>query len=451
MESPETLPTDRQGIERKRGGLAALLDSRTFDSLQVRDFRWLWLSSTAGFMAMQMQMVARGWLIYDLTDSPMALAWVMVSFALPMSVFTLVGGAITDRVPKRNLLGITMFGSALITLAIALLIHSGRITFTHLLIAGFFNGLVISFQMPGRFSFIPQVVGEERLVNAIALNTTGMNLTRVLAPAAAGVLIGVIGAAGVFDIMVVCYVFGALAVFMMHHRGEPVSQSHRSVGFDIKDGLNYIFRRNTRVLALLILAFFPLLFGMSYIFLMPAFAVEALGMGAEGLGVLMAITGVGAIIGSLAVAYLSNFKHLGALLFGATFVWGISLALFSLSTSLAIAIVPLALVGLSSAIYMSINMSLTQLYASPEMRGRVMSVFMWSFSMMPLGLLPVSAFAEHIGTPTALLASAVLLVVSISLAFLLLPALRHLSAATSDQESIAPATGYASGVQKASD
>ena len=421
----EGLKPDTLGSGNHKRGLARVFGSQTFESLQVRDFRWLWLSSMGGFIAMQMQMIARGWLVYELTSSTMALAWVMVSMALPMSVSSLIGGAITDRVSKRNLLGATLIASAIITMWVAILIHLGLISFWHLLLAGFLNGIVLSFQMPGRFSFIPQIVGEERLVNANALLNAGMNLSRVLAPALAGVLIGVIGTAIVFDIMALCYVLGAGSVFMMHNRGDPISRSGQSVAFDVKEGLKYV-RGNTVVLALLVMAFLPLLFGFPYMMLMPAFAVDALGLGSSGLGVLFAISGLGAIVGALVVAYLGNFRHLGILFFVAAIAWGVTLALFSQSTSLVMAALPLGLLGLASAVYMSINLSMIQMYAVPEMRGRVMSIFMWTFSMMPLGLLPLSFAAEIAGTPIAFLGSAILLVVCATLLFLLIPPLRHL-------------------------
>ena len=428
LDAPERLPGEQHNVVARHGngGLTALFHSQTFASLLIRDYRWLWLSSMAGFMAMQMQMVARGYLIiYELEGSAMDLVWVMVSMALPMSVFSLIGGAITDRVSKRNLLGSTMVASAVITLTIAVFIHLGQIEFWHLILAGVFNGIVLSFQMPGRYSFIPQVVGEERLVNATGLNTAGMNLSRILSPAVAGVLIATIGTASVFYIMGGLYALGAVAVFVMHHRGDPEGHSHQGVAFDIKEGLRYV-RGNNLVMALLVMAFIGPMFGFPYMLLMPEFAKEVLDLGAEGLGLLMAITGIGAIVGSLVVAYLGNYKHLGLLLFGGALLWGVALAGFSQATSLALAVVPLVLVGLASAVFMAINLSLIQMYAAPEMRGRVMSIFMLTFAFMPLGLLPVGAAAQALGTPIAFLGSSILLVLSTVLVFLLIPAVRRL-------------------------
>ena len=411
---------------------AALLRWRGFESLQHRDYRWLWLSSMLGFLAMNMQQVARGWLVYDMTGSAMALAWVMVSMALPMSVFSLIGGAITDRVPKRNLLGMTMVASLLVTSVVTLLIHAGLIEFWHLMVAGVTNGIVISFQMPARYSFVPQLVGEERLINAISLSNAGMNLSRVLAPALAGLLITVVGVAGVFDVMVALYFLGAVSVLFMHHRGEATQESHGGLMSDIVDGVTYV-RRNTLVLALLTMAFIPLLFGFPYMLLLPAFAVEALSLDANGLGLLMAITGIGAIVGSMVVAYLGNFNRMGLVFMGAAALWGVALMAFSQSPNLVIAVLPLALTGLANAVYMSLNLSLIQMHAEPHMRGRVMSIFMWTFSLMPLGLIPVSFVAEWVGTPTAFLGSGLLLILTTTAMFALVPSIRRLGPIVKDE------------------
>lgn len=376
-------------------------------------------------MAMQMQMVARGWLIYDMTGSALALAAVMASMGVPMTVFSLVGGAVTDRVSKRKLLGWTMVASAVITLGIAVLIHTGEVALWHLMLSGFFNGLVLAFQMPGRFSFVPQVVGEERLVNAVALNASSMNMTRVVAPAIAGGLIGVVGTAFVFDLMVVCYILGAFCVFVMRNPGAPIGRTHRTtVVADIKEGLRYV-QRNTLVMALLSMAFISVLFGLPYQMLMPAFAGEALHVGAFGLGLLMATVGIGAVLGSLIIATVGNSRHMVRLLLGSAVLWGGMIGVFSQTTYVAIALVPLVVAGLASAVFMAINVSMIQFHSAPEMRGRVMSMFMWSFGFMPLGLIPMSIVADTVGVAEAFLGSGVLLIIATGVVFLLAPPLRR--------------------------
>lgn len=156
--------------------------------------------------------------------------------------------------------------------------------------------------------------------------------------------------------------------------------------------------------------FVPMLIGvMAYQNVMPAWSVEALNLGPEGLGLLLAMTGVGAVLGALFVASLGNFRRRGLLLLGVVLIWPTFLVAFSQSSSLTLALVLLLAVGLLGSTYMSLSQSLIQIYASPEMRGRVMSISMMAFGFMPLGVLPVSALAERIGTPDALAASALIL------------------------------------------
>ena len=163
------------------------------------------------------------------------------------------------------------------------------------------------------------------------------------------------------------------------------------------------------ILALIILAFVPVMFGMSYYALLPAWARESLDVGSDGLGMLMMIMGVGALVGSLFLASLGSFKYRGALLLGVCVVWGVALAAFSQTTSYAAAIPLLLVVGLTSAMFMSLNFTLLQIYASREMRGRIMSIAMMTFGVFPLSAVPFGVLAERSSTPTALFVSGVLL------------------------------------------
>ena len=361
-------------------------------------------------MAMQMHMITRGWLIYDLTSSPMALAWVMVSFSAPMVIFALFGGAFADRVPKKRLLVITQSFSALATLVLAILVSTDLISFWHLLVVGFFSGTAMAFHIPSRQAIVPDIVGEEKLMNATALSMSAMNGSSIVGPALAGVLIAFLGTGAVFFLITGIYLIAIVTMLMVSATGSPRKASRRGVTRDIKEGLTYV-ATNSPILGLLIMALTSVLLGMSFQGLMPAWAVEALALGPKGLGFLMAATGVGALGGSLAIASLSNFQRRGLLVLGASLLWGVFLVGFSQSTSLVWALVLLVGLGFFSSSFLTLNMSMTQIYASPEMRGRVMSIAMMTFGLMPLGIVPISAAAEHIGTPNALAIGALLLMV----------------------------------------
>ncbi len=379
------------------------------ESLQYRDFRWLWLGSFASFMAMNMQMITRGWLVLRLADdSPLALSLVMMSFAVPMTLVSVVAGAMADRIPRRLMVMCSQGGNAVSTLLLAALDLTGLVQFWHLLVLGVVNGSLNAFHMPSRQAIISEMVPENKLMNAISLNNSGMNMTRIVGPAVAGLLIGYIETAGTFFLIAGIYAFAVVSTGMIRAGNTSGSHSRRGMASDIRAGFAYA-AGNPALLGLIIMAFIPSLFGFSYHALLPAWAREALDVDSEDLGLLMMVMGVGALVGSLILASLRQSSRRGMLLIASCVAWGAGLAAFSQMTSYATAVPLLLFTGLVSAIFMSLNMTLMQVYSAPEMRGRVMSIGMMSFGVMPLSAVPFGAIAERTGTPDALLLSGVLL------------------------------------------
>ena len=379
------------------------------ESFRYRDYRWLWISSFTSFLAMNAQMIVRSWVILRLTnDSPMALAWITLSFSIPMIFVSMVGGALADSIPRRRMMVIGQTGNAAVTLVIATLDATGLITFWHLMASGFLAGSMMAFNMPSRQAIISDIVPEEKLMNAIALSNSGMNLTRIVGPAIAGVLIIFIGTWGVFYLIAGIYALSVISVFMVDAGKIAVGSSGRGIFTNIREGFAYA-ASNPTLLSLIIMAFIPVLFGMSYYALLPAWAREALNVQSDGLGMLMMIMGIGALSGSLILAGLTNFKKRGILLLGSCVVWGITLAAFSQATSYAVAVPLLLVVGLTSSMFMALNFTLLQVNAVPEMRGRIMSIAMMSFGVFPLSAVPFGILAERTGTASALFLSGALL------------------------------------------
>ena len=422
---PETAAVELSRLDAVRAavrGRAGMLES-----FQFRDFRWVWLSSFTSFMAMNMQMIVRSWVILRLTgDSPAALAWTMLSFAVPMTFVSLVGGALADRLPRRSMMIVGQGGNVAVTLTIATLDATGVITFWHLMASGFLGGSLMAINMPSRQAIISDIVPEDKLTNAIALSNSAMNVTRILGPAVAGILILLIGTSGVFYLVAAVYLLSVVSVMGINAGQTGVGSSGRSMFGDIKEGLAYA-ASNSTLLALIIMAFIPVLFGMSYYALLPAWAREALDVQSDGLGMLMMLMGIGALAGTLILAALTNFKRRGALLLVVCVTWGVALAAFSQTTSYAAAVPLLLLVGLASGIFMSLNFTMLQVYATREMRGRIMSIAMMTFGVMPLSAVPFGIMAEETGTPNALLLSGVLLTVFTVIFALAYPRFRHIA------------------------
>jgi len=405
-------PSEDSSVERYYPG--------TFGSLAIRDFRFLWFANLLASFAMQMQIVARGWLIYDMTNSPMALTWVMLSFMLPSFVFSLAGGVIADRLPKKPINVVAQLFNAIATTFLAYIIFTGEVHFWHFIIIGLFNGTVLSFSMPARSALIPEVVGEANLVNAMALQSATFNLSRILGPAIAGVFIAVfaagnttstIGVGIVFFLIAGLYLVAVIATTMVNCVGLPAASNNASPLDDVKEGFAYMWQ-NKIILGLLIMSFVPFTFGFSASFLLPAFNKDVISGGPDDLGLLITSMGAGAFFGSMILARLGDIKRKGRVMFVSAYLWGIAVAAFALSQNLGMALILGAATGFFSSVFGSLNMSIIQLIVRPDIRGRVMAIMMMTFGLMPIGVIPVSALAEFVGIDVALLFSAAMLMLS---------------------------------------
>jgi MFS family permease len=402
-----------------------------FGSLGIRDYRYLWIGNLGAAFAMQMQMVARGWLIYDMTRSAMDLAWVMMSFSLPMMLFSLFGGVAADRLRKKWVMLATQAAMCTSTFFLGAIIITGNVEFWHFIAFGVFNGAILSFSMPARQAVIPEIVGEGQLVNAVALNSATMNLSRVLGPGLAGAIIALVaggdttshfGVGVVFMVNGALYLVATLTLLVLHHEGRSQMIGKGPILRDIGDGFRYIWNEPL-LRGLIVMIFIPLLFGFPVQTLMPVFNTEVLLGGPTELGLLMSAMGGGAVGGSLLLARLSDSPHKGLILFGASFAWAATLAWFALTGTFTPAMVASVFMGLASSVFMSLHMSMVTLMISPEMRGRVMSVMMMTFGLMPLGALPVAFSAEVIGISISLVACAGGLAMLTLLLMLTVPAL----------------------------
>jgi MFS family permease len=369
----------------------------TFDALGNEQFRLLWFGMLAAQGAMQMNIVNRAWLAYTLSGSALALGAVSLAQGLPWSILSLLGGAIADRVNKRNLLILVMFSLSALAITNALLIHLKVIRIWHLVVIGLFQGTIFAFNMPARQALIPEVVGDDLLSNALALNATGMNLNRVFAPSLAGLLIGVNPALS-FDLVAACYCASALLLLRLPSRRRKSESRSRSPFLDIADGVAYMFRDRT-LLVFMVMAFVPVFVGMPYRQLLPVFQQTVLHVGPRSLGLMYTAVGIGALVGSLTVASLAASPRKVAIQGVAGVLFGLFLMMFALSPSLPVSLGMLVLVGLASQGYMTINSVLLMEAADPAYYGRVMSIYMITFSMMPVAMLPIGFLVDQFGAP----------------------------------------------------
>lgn len=393
-------------------------DKSIFASLKIRDYALLWSGLVGSAFAMNMQLVAQGWLVYEMTLSALNLAWVTLSFMIPQVVFALVGGVLADRLRKRQVI---LYGQALngvATLFMAIIVITGNVSFWDFIWVGFLNGTLLALSMPARTAFIPEIVGEPLMFNAMAFSTGAWNLSRILGPAAAGFLIAVFaggdttshfGVGLVYLVLSVLYIVSSVTVLFMRHTGKPTRRrAATSPARDIVDGIDYA-RRSPIVGGLILLSIVPFLFGMPINTLMPAFNTDVMQGGPDDLGLLMTAMGVGAILGSLLLAKMGALRHKGIWLFLTCFLWGGTVAACGLPDTAFWAMTAVGAVGFMSAVNMSMNRTIVTLQVSPVMRGRVMSIDMMSHGLMPLGILPISYIAQAVSVQVAFAVSGVLL------------------------------------------
>jgi len=403
-----------------------------FASLRNRNFRFFIGGSLIATTALQMQTLAQNYLIYQLTGLATAIGYVSAALGISLLFTSLAGGVAADRLPKRNLMMVGQLGIGVFALFIGVMVTMGLIEVWHIVVASVGTGVIAGFTMPARQSYVPDLVGEENLVNALALNAGMMNVTRIGGPALAGMLIGMFGVGPIYYMKFVAYGIFVAILFIIPIMGKSVASASRSPLGDAIDGFRYL-RHDRRVLDLLILGVVPTIVAMPYVNFLPVFQEEVFHVGPRELGWLYSAVGAGAVVGSLVVASLGEYQHKGRVLLVGGVSFGVTLILFCIAAntgSLPLSMVMLALVGAAGTAFMALNNALVLSITLPEMRGRVMGVFMTTFGLMPLGALPMGRLTDTFGAPLTIGCFAVLTVGFFILMLLFRPSIRRLWSGT---------------------
>ena len=345
-----------------------------------------------------MQSVAQAWLVYSMTKSALLLGTVGFASQIPVFLVAPFGGITADRVNRQRLVIATQTCSMILAGILAWLTLSGRVHVWHIFLLAGLLGVVNAFDIPGRQAFLIDMVGKEDLMNAIALNSSMFNGARVIGPAVAGILVARIGEGWCFAANSFSYIAVLIGLLLMKVRSVPRT-SNRSPMEDIIEGFRWV-NRTKIIRSLLFLIGLVSLVGMPYTVLMPVFADKILHGGARGLGILMGATGVGALFGALTLAAKTGIKGLGRWVTITCATLGISLFLFSFSTSFWLSAALLLPCGYSMMLQMACSNTLIQTIVPDHLRGRVMSLY----SMMFMGMAPFGAFfggalANRIGAP----------------------------------------------------
>jgi len=394
-----------------------------FRALSYPDYFWFWSSYFVSNVGSWMQGIAQGWLLFELTSSPLYLG-LFSSLRMVMLVsFFILGGIMSDRLDRRKVILWIQVVSALTALGLALLVTTHTIQVWHIFVLAALLGVVNAFDIPARQAFLVEMVGREDLINAIALNSSMFNGARIVGPAVAGILVAAIGEGWCFFANAVSYIAVIAGLAMMKVERAAPLQKASAIGH-IAEGFRFVAHA-APIRALLLLLGLVSLTGMPYAVLMPIFADHIFHSGARGLGILMGFSGVGALIGALALATRQGVRGLGRWVAVSTGLFGASLILFSFSRQLWIGAVLLIPVGLSMMIQMGASNTLIQTMTPDHLRGRVMAVYSMMFmGMAPIGALLSGVLADRLGAAVTVAMGGVIAIAG-SFAFgLRLPGLR---------------------------
>ncbi|MGI5917128.1 MAG: MFS transporter [Anaerolineae bacterium] len=391
--------------------MSAIVDklNATVGALRNRHFRWLWVGRLSSGVTVEMGTVVQGWLVYRLTGSAFALGWVASGWSVATLALSLYGGVISDRIEKRTLLIWSRAGMLVNSLAIAVLIMSDLLQVWHLAANSLLNGVFFAFLMPAQESIVAELVDRRTILNAVSLNAVGFGLMGIVAASTAGALIELIGPAGVYLIMAAVY-GGAIYATYKLPRIAPTGDGDASVWSDLWNIVGYLKQRPA-ILAVLLLGLTRVFFVMPHRTLMPAFSQDNLGFDGAGLGLLMSILAVGAMLGSLIMSSLGDIQGKGRLLLLSGAASGLFLILFVSIPWMSGVFISLAAVGLFNSIYMVLSQALLLNHVDPVYRGRIISISLAEWGLMPLGTLPSGAIADLVGVPPVIIVLGLIVIV----------------------------------------
>ncbi|MDR7542646.1 MAG: MFS transporter [Armatimonadota bacterium] len=389
--------------------LAGLSTARTFNALRHADYRRFWWGGLVSLTGSWMRITALSWLVYDMTRSPLMLGTVTFANTIPTMLLALFGGALADRSEKRYLLLITQACFMAMAAVLAVLTLSGRIEVWHILAFSIGGGIAGALDMPARQSFIPHLVPREDLTNAIALNSAAFNGSRIVGPAAAGLIINAFGPRGgpgvSFAVNAVTYLAVISALLAIRVTSRPEDAERKPVLHDVREGLVYAWHSASLRMLLGLLAVAGT-FGFFYVVLLPVFARDVLGVEARGFGMLMTASGFGSTIGALGIASVDLVRPFAVIL-GLMAAFTGLLAGFALTTDYAMAIVLMVAVSGTMTAFMSAGNTTIQQITPDALRGRLMSLYVLAlFGTGPLGGLLAGSLASLLGAQVAVLLSA---------------------------------------------
>ncbi len=410
---------------------------RTFQALGHRGFRYLWMGQLGHSAALWMEQVVRPLLILELTHSPLQVGLVVSVRMIPQLLFGLLAGVVADRYERLRVLMVSQLISMTMHLALAFLLFSGRIAVWQVFATAFISGASMAFNQPARQTLIPALVPGDMVLNAVALNTAAMNVMRVFGAGLAGVLLISFDYGQVYLLNALLFIFVLWTTQRIQTvLGLPTDSTSRekiqargikTLFQDLIEGFRYM-GENRLVLSLVGLAMILFVIGFPYhqVFI-PLIALKVFQIGRPGAGWMLALTGIGALTGSLVMASIKKLKKRGLFLMFFLVAFGTALIVLSQSRWLIISSMALIFAGAMTTAYHSLNISLLLEKTPREFQGRVLSLMSLDRGLVSLGAVVAGGLAEALGPRFGLLAMALACILFTFLFFIFFPTLKRLN------------------------
>lgn len=379
----------------------------TFASLSIPEYRVLFVSGAVSFLATQVQLIGRGWLANDLTDSSSGLGGVYMAFGIAMLIATPIGGVLADRRSRRALLLVTQATFAIVATYVGLAVQFGFIRYWMLLITAVLQAIAFSLLAPARMAMTAEVVGRDLLSNAVVLGQMSMNSTRIVGPAIAGVGLSVawFGTVGVYYTAAVLSIVGFVLVLRLPPTPRP-TPSGRSAGREFVDGLRYA-RSNALVGWMLLGSTVVVMVGLPYLAFLPRVASATFDAGPGVYGMLSVASAVGAVIVSFLIASVGAGARAWRVQWVSAGVFALGLVILGMSSTLPLTVIAVFIAGAGSSAFQSMNGSLVLAHTDSALHGRVQSLMMLAFSGFGMAALPLGAMADGLGLSTMFIVMAV--------------------------------------------
>jgi MFS family permease len=379
---------------------------RILDALRHREFRLIWYGQIFSSMATWMDQVARGWLIYELTDSALQLGLVRGIQAIPILLLSPLAGSTADRYSRKMQVLVAQIVDGLLYGVIALLILTGQIQPWHVYVTAFGMSIVWTFQQPARAAMVGDAVPLNQLTNAVGLSSIVFNVARSAGPALAGFLIALYGTAGSYTAQAIFYLLATIWTIQLRSGRQPPARSHgepthtESLGQSIIEGWKFSWQ-NEAVRASLLIVVFASLFIIPFMTLLPVFARDILKVGATGQGLLLSAMGVGALCSSVLLASFGDRLPRINLMLGGVTLYGIIIVAFAASPWFELSLVLMGIVGIVHVTSHALAQTVIQTYSPSDFRGRTMAVFHMTHVVLLVGGIFIGAFSSLVGAQWA--------------------------------------------------